>query len=149
MEISLPTRYEKLNPKSISEVKLLRLYVDECDSFYYQIEKSMDRPASTDFESLVVIISAISREVEDPVMLLKLDPRASYNSMVKIIDKIQGVEREINKKRETVWLKNRTPYGKSFHARLVLRDMSSGDEMLLNLARQERRNQPCMKNQSY
>jgi biopolymer transport protein ExbD len=119
MEISLPTRYEKLNPKSISEAKLLRLYVDECDSFYYQIEKIMDRPASTDFESLVVrpastdfeslvvIISAISREVEDPVMLLKLDPRASYNSMVKIIDKIQGVEREINKKRETVWLKNR------------------------------------------
>jgi biopolymer transport protein ExbD len=140
MEITLPTRYETLNPWPIPEVKLLRLFVDEYDSFYYQIENRMDRPEKVDFNRLAKTIAFISREVEDPVMLLKLDPRASYNSMVKIIDKIQSVERKINKKRETVWLKNRIPYGKSFHARLVLRDMSSGDEMLLDLARDERRN---------
>jgi len=138
--ISLPTRYEKLNPKPIPEAKLLRLFVDEYDSFYYQIEKFMDQPVEADFESLVMVISAISREVDDPVMLLKLDPRASYNSMVKIIGKIKSIEREINKQKGIESQAGQIAFRRYQYSQIILREMSTVDKMLLAQITKERRN---------
>jgi len=140
MEISIPSKYDILNPEPIPATKLLRLFVDENDSFYYQVEKSMDRPAKVDFEQLAETITALSYKVEDPVMLLKLDPKASYNSMVRVIDKIQCIEREIANNRTYARMANPGQYIKYYHTRFILRDMSAGDELLLARAKQERRN---------
>lgn len=137
MEITLPSKYYVLNPEPIPEAKLLRLFVDEADSFYYQIESCMDQPVKADFGQMKTIISDFGRSMEDPVMLLKLDPRASYESMVRVTDKIQCMEKEINKEREDARLKNHGKHLEYYHARFILRDMSKGDESLLKAASRE------------
>lgn len=140
IEISLPTRYETYNPLPIPEPRLLRLFVDENDSFYYQVEKNMELPVGADFERLVKVIARISREVDSPVMLLKLDPRASYNSMVQVIGKIKSIEREINRQREIDGRINRAPVEEYHYSQIILRELSTADNLLLAQARNGRRN---------
>lgn len=141
MEISLPPKSDTYEPEPIAESKLLRLFVDKDDSFYFQIEGNMDYPAKVDLVKLAEIINTKNRTVEDLVMLLKLDQNASYSSMVRIIDKIQSVESAINNEIEIARRCNPELIIGDYSPRLILRNMSAYDEYLLDVANQERRKQ--------
>jgi biopolymer transport protein ExbD len=142
MEISLPPKSDTYEPEPIAESKLLRLFVDKCDSFYYQIEEHMEYPVKVDFKELAEIINSKSRSVEGLVMLLKLDQEASYASMVQLIDKIQGVERAINNEIGIARRCDPELITEDYSPRLILRNMSAYDEYLLDLANMERRKKP-------
>lgn len=139
MEISLPPKFDDLDPEPIAESKLLRLFVDKDDAFYYQIEEYMEYPAKVDFKEIADIINTKNRSVAGLVMLLKLDQNASYSSMVRIIDKIQSVERAINNEIEIARRCDPELISEYYSPRLILRDMSAYDEYLLDMANMERR----------
>jgi len=61
--------------------------------------------------------------------------------MVRIIDKIQSVERAINNEIEIARRCDPELIRKDYSVRLILRNMSAYDEYLLDMANMERRKQ--------
>jgi biopolymer transport protein ExbD len=101
MQISLPSKKDNSESRRVAKSKLLMMFVDKNDFFYYQIgedmdHEDMDQPQMVEFARLAEIIKEKAYAIEDLVLLLKVDQNASYTSMVKIVDQIQSTERSIN-----------------------------------------------------
>ncbi|UCC80641.1 MAG: biopolymer transporter ExbD [Candidatus Zixiibacteriota bacterium] len=139
MEIAVPPKEAAREPEPVAEYRLLRLFVDKNDSFYYQIGKGMDQPEKVDVEALSGIIDEKNRNVDDLVMLLKLDQQSSYSSMIQLIDIIQNVEREINAEIALARKINSDFNKDEYSVRFSLENMSAYDEYLLDMANMERR----------
>jgi biopolymer transport protein ExbD len=139
MEISMPPKYDKEDPIPFPESKLLSIFVDKNDFFYYQLGKSMEFPEKVSFEELAGIISSKNRAVKGLAMLLKLDQNASYSSLVRIIDQIQCIERDINMEMDIARRGDPEFIAPDFSAGFILQNMSAYDEYLLQMANMERR----------
>jgi biopolymer transport protein ExbD len=134
MEMSLPPKNNDNEPIKVPESRLLMLFVDKNDFFYYQIGKDMEQPLKVDFEKLAEIIKRKNIIIDNLVMLLKVDQNASYTSMVKIIDQIQSAERDINSQIAIARKSDPNIILENYSARFSLQDMSAWDENLLDLA---------------
>jgi biopolymer transport protein ExbD len=130
MEISLPPKDTTVGgppPVPVAKSKLLLMYVDKTDSVFFQIGEDMKQPSMTSLTQLVKIIDDKNRNVSKLVMVLKLDPKASYKMMVNIIDAIQGVERSINAA---------LPAGQEkYSVRFSLQDMTALDQQDLDVVK--------------
>jgi biopolymer transport protein ExbD len=130
MEISLPPKDTTIGgppPVPVAKSKLLLMYVDKTDSVFFQIGEDMKQPSMTNLPQLVKIIDDKNRNVAKLVMVLKLDPKASYKMMVNIIDAIQGVERSINAA---------LPAGQEkYSVRFSLQDMTALDQQDLEVVK--------------
>ncbi len=142
LEIAVPSKDEIREPRHIAESRLLRLFVDKNDSFYYQIGNGMDHPEKVDIKTLAGIIYDKNRNVDDLVMLLKLDQQSSYSSMIRLIDIIQSAEREINAEIALARKINPDFEEDDYSVRFSLENMSAYDEYLLDMAHMERRKLP-------
>jgi biopolymer transport protein ExbD len=142
VEIALPAKDAERESRPVAESKLLRLFVDKYDSYYYKIGKEMEYPEKVNIASLESIIDDKNRHVDDLVMLLKLDQESSYSSMIELIDIIQSVERDINA--EIDHARNTNPGNKmeNYSVRFSLENMNALDEHNLEMANRERRIQP-------
>ena len=136
VELSLPPRDAEVNPQPVAKSKLLMIFVDKNDSFYYQIGEDMEQPRMVKFARLADIIREKAFLIEDLVMLLKVDQDASYTALVKVIDQIQVTERDINAQLAVARKSDSNPASKNYSARFSLQDMSAWDEHLLELAAQ-------------
>jgi len=128
MEISLPPKDTSTDgppPVPVAKSKLLLMYVDKTDSVFYMIGEDMKQPSMTSLQQLVKIIDDKNRNVQKLVMVLKLDPKASYKMMVNIIDAIQGVERSINYAL--------SPEMEKYSVRFSLQDMTALDQQDLEV----------------
>jgi biopolymer transport protein ExbD len=139
LEIAVPSKDATREPRHVAESRLLRLFVDKNDSFYYQIGKDMEQPEKIDIETLAGIIDEKNRNVDDLVMLLKLDQQCSYSSMVRLIDIIQSVERAINTEIALARKTDPDINENDYSVRFSLENMSAYDEYLLDMANMERR----------
>jgi len=139
VELSLPSKDAEVNPQPVAKSKLLMIFVDKNDSFYYQIGEDMDRPRMVEFARLADIIKEKTFSVEDLVLLLKVDQDASYTSLVKVIDQIQATERDINARLAFARKSDSNLAPENYSARFSLQDMSAWDEHLLELAAQEQK----------
>jgi biopolymer transport protein ExbD len=131
MEISLPPKDTSTAggppPVPVAKSKLLLMYVDKTDSVFYQIGENMNQPSMISMDQLVKVIDEKNRNVQKLVMVLKLDPKASYKMMVNIIDAIQGVERSIN---------SALPEGQErYSVRFSLQDMTALDQQDLDIVK--------------
>ncbi len=142
LEIAVPSKDAIREPRHIAESRLLRLFVDKNDSFYYQIGNGMDHPEKVDIKTLAGIIYDKNRNVDDLVMLLKLDQQSSYSSMIRLIDIIQSAEREINAEIALARKINPDFEEDDYSVRFSLENMSAYDEYLLDMAHMERRKLP-------
>ena len=138
MEISLPSKQDEQKPKPYAESKLLTMYVDENDYFFYKIGEDMGIPERVGFEKLALIIDEKNRDVDKLVMLLKLDQKASYSSMVRIIDEMQSVERAINSEIAHSRKANPQLVLDDYSIRFSLQDMTAWDEQELDIAAEEK-----------
>jgi biopolymer transport protein ExbD len=139
MEISLPPKPEEgTEPTSIkiAESKLLQMFVDKDDSLYYQIGKDMKQPETINFVDLTEIIRDKNRNVDDLVMVLKLDQDASYVSMVNIIDEIQSIERAINAELAAARRYDPSITQEDYSVRFSLQDMTAWDEHVLKTVKE-------------
>jgi len=136
MEISLPPKDEigqKQDIIKIKESKLLLMYVDETDSVFYQIGENMHQPLMVSPQELVKTIDDKNRNIQGLVMVLKLDPKASYKMMVNIIDAIQGVERSMNAALEQAAAPGTTP--ERYSVKFSLQDMNALDQQVLGIVK--------------
>jgi biopolymer transport protein ExbD len=134
MQIALPSKKDNSEPKKVAKSKLLMMFVDKYDSFYYQIGEDMDQPQMVEFARLAEIIEEKAYAIEDLVLLLKVDQNASYTSMVKIIDQIQSTERSINAQIAIARKSDPNLILENYSARFSLQDMNAWDEYLLEAA---------------
>jgi biopolymer transport protein ExbD len=134
MEISLPPKQEKPAEGVIAASKLLQIFVDQSDSIYYQIGENMKQPSKTNMTALDKLIDDKNRTVRNLVMVLKVDPKASYQLMVDIIDAIQGTERSINANPQQLASLGVEPLDK-FSVRFSLQDMSAWDQHVLEVVK--------------
>lgn len=133
MEISLPPKQEKAENKPIAASKLLQIFVDNSDSVYYQIGEEMKQPVMTNMAALDKMIDEKNRNVPGLIMVLKVDPKASYTMMVDIIDAIQSVERSINNALVQAAAAGTEP--EKFSVRFSLLDMSAWDQHVLEVVK--------------
>jgi biopolymer transport protein ExbD len=134
MQISLPSKKDNSESRRVAKSKLLMMFVDKNDFFYYQIGEDMDQPQMVEFARLAEIIKEKAYAIEDLVLLLKVDQNASYTSMVKIIDQIQSTERSVNAQIAIARKSDPGLMVKNYSARFSLQDMSAYDEYLLEAA---------------
>jgi len=142
VELSLPPRDAEVNPQPVAKSKLLMIFVDKNDSFYYQIGEDMDQPRMVNFARLANIMREKTFLIEDLVLLLKVDQEASYTSLVKVIDQIQATERDINARLAFARKSDSNRVPEDYSARFSLQDMSAWDEHQLELAAQEQKPEP-------
>jgi len=139
MEISLPPKPEpgaEEVERQIAKSKLLQIFVDKSDSLYYEIGEDMKQPAKVSFNDLSKIIEEKNVNVPQLVMVLKIDPGASYSMMVGLIDEIQRVERGINAGIEELRKNDPTIQTKNFSVRFSLQDMTAWDDYVLNIVKE-------------
>lgn len=139
MEFSRPPKDGINKTTQLAESRFLEIFVDKNDSCYYQLPKTMQRPARVSFEKLVKIINLKNRSVPDLIMTLKLDTNASYSSLVRLMDEIQKMERGINAEIEIARRSDPQLTEENFSPRFTLQDMTEYDEYLLDMANKERR----------
>lgn len=141
LELSLPGKDLTVEPRPVAKSKLLMMFVDKNDSFYYQIGEDMDRPRIVEFARLADIIREKTFLIEDLVLLLKVHQKASYTSLVKVIDQIQATERDINAQQAFARKSDSNLAPEVYSARFSLQDMSAWDEHLLDLASKEQKSE--------
>jgi len=140
MEISLPPKPEMGQedpPIPVGKSFLLMMFVDKDDSLYYQIGEDMNQPKMVNFPELSEIIR--DKNVEHAsklVMVLKLDQTASYESMVKIIDEIQTVERGINAGLKQQRLTDPSVSPDDYSVKFSLQNMNAWDEHVLTIVKE-------------
>ncbi|HBC46924.1 MAG TPA: hypothetical protein DEO84_01850 [candidate division Zixibacteria bacterium] len=134
MEISLPPKQENVDNGIIAASKLLQIFVDQNNTVYYQIGEDMKQPNITDLPKLDKMIDEKNRNVSKLVMVLKVDPKASYQMMVNIIDAIQGTERSINSNPQQMAALG-VESGDKFSVRFSLQDMSAWDQHVLEVVK--------------
>lgn len=130
MEIALPSGND---PILYPESKLLRIFVDKDDALYFQTGQ-MYQPEMTDIQRLKEIIDEKNRNVNELAMVLKMDGKSSYDIMIRIVDIIQSVERDINADFDI--LRETNPGVDSFSVRFSLDNLNAWDEYVLNTVRQ-------------
>ena len=139
LDIAMPPKNADRRAEKVAESRLLQMFVDKHNSYFYKIGEDMKNPRNVDIDMLAEIIEDKNRHVEDLVMLLKLDQESSYSSLIEVIDIIQSVERDINVEIARANRENPENPREYYSVRFSLENMNAYDESSLEMADIERR----------
>jgi biopolymer transport protein ExbD len=95
LELNLPPVDAKIQP--VKESRVLNIWVDSEGQLYWLYNKSAQErmllPEPIALKSLRGLLIDKNREVEDLIVVLKIDPLCRYEVLIDIVDEVQYVER--------------------------------------------------------